>query len=94
MMYEHPAIHEACVIGVPDAKQGEAVKALVSLKPAFRGEVCEQDIVDWARGRMAVYKAPRLVEFVDALPKSSTGKVLWRELQERQRAAAGQEGMA
>jgi len=88
MMYEHPAIHEACIIGVPDARQGEAVKAIVSLKPAFRGEVQAQDIVDWARERMAVYKAPRLVEFVDALPKSGTGKILWRELQEAHRAAA------
>ncbi len=91
MMYEHPAIHEACVIGVPDAKQGEAVKALVALKPAFRGEVREQDIVDWAREHMAVYKAPRLIEFVEALPKSSTGKILWRELQEQHRAATGGE---
>ncbi len=91
MMYEHPAVHEACIIGVPDAKQGEAVKALVSLKPGFRGEVSEQDIVDWARDRMAVYKAPRLVEFLDALPKSGTGKILWRELQEQHRAAASRE---
>jgi len=88
MMYEHPAIHEACVIGVPDGKQGESVKALVALKPGFRGEVSEQAIVDWARGRMAVYKAPRIVEFMDALPKSGTGKILWRELQEQHRAAA------
>jgi fatty-acyl-CoA synthase len=91
MMYEHPAIHEACVIGVPDAKQGEAVKALVSLKPGYRGEVREQDIVDWARARMAVYKAPRIVEFMDALPKSGTGKILWRELQEQHRAASMKE---
>jgi fatty-acyl-CoA synthase len=88
MMYEHPAIHEACVIGVPDAKQGEAVKAVVALKPGLRGEVSEQDIVAWARERMAVYKAPRFVEFVDALPKSGTGKILWRELQEASRAAS------
>ena len=94
MMYEHPAVHEACVIGVPDARQGEAVKALVALKPGFRGEVREQDIVDWARQRMAVYKAPRLVEFIDALPKSGTGKILWRELQEQHRAAAAKEGEA
>ena len=91
MMYEHPAIHEACIIGVPDARQGEAVKAIVSLKPAFRSEVQTQDIVDWARSRMAVYKAPRLVEFVDALPKSGTGKILWRELQEQHRAAAAKQ---
>jgi fatty-acyl-CoA synthase len=88
MMYEHPAVHEACVIGVPDAKQGEAVMALVALKPGQRGEVREQDIVAWARERMAVYKAPRIVKFVDSLPKSGTGKILWRELQETHRAAA------
>ena len=94
MMYEHPAIHEACIIGVPDAKQGEAVMALVSLKPGYRGEVSEQDIVAWARERMAVYKAPRIVEFMDSLPKSGTGKILWRELQDQHRAATHQEGKA
>jgi fatty-acyl-CoA synthase len=67
---------------VPDAKQGEAVMALVALKPACAAKVREQDIVAWARERMAVYKAPRIVEFIDALPKSGTGKILWRELQE------------
>jgi fatty-acyl-CoA synthase len=87
-MYEHPAIHEACVIAVPDGRQGEAVKALVVLKPGLRGEVSEQAVIDWARQRMAVYKAPRFVEFIDRLPKSGTGKILWRELQEAQRAAA------
>ncbi len=86
-MYEHPAIHEACVIAVPDGKRGESVKALVVLKPAFRGNVNERQIIDWARERMAVYKAPRAVEFMDALPKSGTGKILWRELQEAQQAA-------
>ncbi|HET6829275.1 MAG TPA: long-chain-fatty-acid--CoA ligase [Ramlibacter sp.] len=87
MLHEHPAIHEVCIIGLPDGKRGETVKALVTLKPAFRGEVTQQQIVDWARERMAVYKAPRQVEFRDSLPKSSTGKILWRELQEQQRAA-------
>jgi fatty-acyl-CoA synthase len=87
-MYEHPAIYEACIIGIEDAHRGETVKALVVLKPDQRGRVSEQDIIDWGRARMAVYKAPRIVEFLDALPKSSTGKILWRELQEAQRAAA------
>lgn len=87
-MYEHPAIHEACVIGVDDEQRGETVKALVVLKPGQRGKVSEQDIIDWGRQRMAVYKAPRIVEFMDSLPKSGTGKILWRELQQAQRVAA------
>ncbi|MDP9971823.1 fatty-acyl-CoA synthase [Variovorax paradoxus] len=87
-MYEHPAIHEACVIAVPDGRRGESVKALVVLKPQERGHVGEEDIVAWCRERMAVYKAPRVVEFLDSLPKSGTGKILWRELQEAHRAAA------
>jgi fatty-acyl-CoA synthase len=90
-MYEHPAIHEACVIAVPDGKRGETVKALVVLKPAHHGQVSEQQIIDWARERMAVYKAPRIVEFVDSLPKSGTGKILWRELQQQQRATPTKE---
>ncbi|KQU89756.1 long-chain fatty acid--CoA ligase [Variovorax sp. Root318D1] len=90
-MYEHPAIHEACVIAVPDGKRGESVKALVVLKPAQRGQVREEEIVAWCRERMAVYKAPRVVEFLDRLPKSGTGKILWRELQEAHRAATPQE---
>jgi fatty-acyl-CoA synthase len=87
-MYEHPAIFEACVVGVEDAKRGETVKALVVLKPDQRGRVSEQDIIDWGRQRMAVYKAPRIVQFMDRLPKSGTGKILWRELQEAQHVAA------
>ena len=86
-MYEHPAVHEACVVGVPDGKQGEAVKALLVLKPHARGTVSEQDVIDWSRRRMAVYKAPRFVEFVDSLPKSGTGKIDWRALQDSERAA-------
>ena len=87
-MYEHPAIHEACVIGVADEQRGETVKAVVVLKEAQRGKVSAQDIIDWSRQRMAAYKAPRIVEIVDSLPKSGVGKILWRELQEAQRAGA------
>lgn len=86
-MYEHPAIHEACVVSVEDAKRGETVKLLVVLKPAFQGQVTAQDLIGWSRERMAVYKAPRLVEFMDSLPKSNTGKILWRLLQDAQRQA-------
>ena len=84
MMYRHPAIHEVCVIGARDPRRGETVKAVVVLKPEARGQVSEQDIIDWARGQMAAYKYPRIVEFVDSLPKSGTGKIQWRLLQERE----------
>jgi len=64
------------------------VKAIVVVKEAHRGKVSEQDIVDWARANMAAYKAPRIVAFVDALPKSATGKIMWRALQEKEASAA------
>jgi fatty-acyl-CoA synthase len=85
-LYEHPAVHEACVIAVPDDKRGENVMALLVLKPAFQGQVTEQDLIDWSREHMAAYKTPRIVRFVDTLPKSGTGKILWRQLQEQERA--------
>ncbi|MEJ5990378.1 long-chain fatty acid--CoA ligase [Ramlibacter sp. PS3R-8] len=82
LMFRHPAIQEACIISARDAYRGETVKAVVVLRAAFRGQVTEQDIVDWCRENMAVYKVPRIVQFVDALPKSGSGKVMWRSLQE------------
>ncbi|MBI4987641.1 MAG: long-chain fatty acid--CoA ligase [Rhodocyclales bacterium] len=84
LLYGHPAIQEACVIGTKDAHRGESVKAIVVLKEAHRGKVSEQDIVDWARANMAAYKAPRIVAFADVLPKSATGKIMWRALQEKE----------
>ena len=86
LMYHHPAIQEACVIGVRDARRGESVKALVVLRPERRGLVSEQDVIDWAHDHMAAYKSPRTVEFVESLPRSGSGKVMWRELQEQQAA--------
>jgi fatty-acyl-CoA synthase len=80
MLYEHPAIHEACIVARPDAKQGEAVCAVVVLRPGQALD--EAGLIAWCRARMAVYKAPRAVEFRAALPKSNTGKVAWREIQE------------
>jgi fatty-acyl-CoA synthase len=79
-------VHEACVIAVPDDKRGENVMALLVLKPAFQGQITEQDVIDWSREHMAAYKTPRIVRFVDTLPKSGTGKILWRQLQEQERA--------
>ena len=84
LMYAHPAIQEACVIGTRDPRRGETVKAVVVIKEALRGKVSEQEIIDWAHGSMAAYKVPRIVQFVEALPKSATGKVMWRALQEKE----------
>ncbi|HJV85193.1 MAG TPA: long-chain fatty acid--CoA ligase [Noviherbaspirillum sp.] len=86
MLYQHPAIQEACVIAANDAKRGETVKAVIVLRDAWRGKIGAQEIIDWAHENMAAYKSPRIVEFVDSLPKSSSGKLQWRELQEREKA--------
>ncbi|MDE2174873.1 MAG: long-chain fatty acid--CoA ligase [Betaproteobacteria bacterium] len=90
LMYQHPDIAEACVVAAKDAHRGETVKAYVVLKPEARGRVSEQNIVDWSHAHMAAYKSPRIVEFVDTLPKSGTGKVQWRALQEREAALQDQ----
>ena len=86
LMFKHPAIQEACIISTRDAYRGESVKAVVVLRSSHKGQVSEQDIVDWCRDTMAVYKVPRVVEFMDALPKSGSGKVMWRALQEAEMA--------
>jgi fatty-acyl-CoA synthase len=83
MLYAHPAIQEACVIGARDEYRGETVKAVIVLRHDSK-TVTAKDIIDWAREKMAAFKAPRVVEFVDALPKTATGKILWRELQEKE----------
>ena len=85
LMFRHPAIQEACIIATQDAYRGESVKAMVVLRATHKGEVSAQDIIAWCRDNMAVYKVPREVEFLDALPKSGAGKVMWRLLQEQER---------
>jgi fatty-acyl-CoA synthase len=87
LMFRHPAIQEACIIATRDPYRGESVKAVVVLRPTHPGQVSEQDIIDWCRDNMAVYKVPRVVQFVDHLPKSGSGKVMWRALQEAEKAA-------
>ncbi len=86
LIYRHPAVQEACVIGARDAHRGETVKVLVVLRPEQRGRLSEADLISWCREQMAAYKVPRLVSFVDSLPKSGSGKIQWRELQERELA--------
>jgi long-chain acyl-CoA synthetase len=79
VLYLHPAVREAAVVGVPDAYRGETIKAVVSLKPGY--ECTPDEIKGFARSQMAAYKYPRLVEIVDELPKTTSGKILRRMLQ-------------
>jgi fatty-acyl-CoA synthase len=84
LLYKHPAVQEACIIAARDAYRGETVKAVIVLRAEARGKTTPEDIVAWSREHMAAYKAPKIVEFVDALPKSGSGKVMWRQLQDQQ----------
>lgn len=83
-LYHHPAIAEACIIGAKDPYRGETVKAVVVLNPG--ASLTDKELATWAHDHMAAYKVPRLLEVVDELPKSGSGKVLWRELQEAEAA--------
>jgi len=85
IMYRHPAIAEVGVVGVPDPYRGENVLAFVVLRPDARGRVTAEQIVEWCRAEMAVYKAPREVRFVETLPKTASGKILKRLLREQAR---------
>ncbi|MEY9872955.1 long-chain acyl-CoA synthetase [Streptacidiphilus sp. MAP12-33] len=78
VLMTHPAISLAAVVGVPHASHGEEVKALVILEPAAR--TTPEELIDWSREQMAGYKYPRIVEIVDSLPMTATGKILKREL--------------
>jgi fatty-acyl-CoA synthase len=82
LMHRHPDIVEACVIASPDPRRGETVKACIVASPAARDRLTGQDVIDWCKTQMAAYKCPTKVEFVDSLPKSGAGKVLWRALTE------------
>jgi fatty-acyl-CoA synthase len=86
MLFRHPAVQEACVIAARDPYRGETVKAVIVLRHEARGRTTADDIRSWAREQMAANKVPQYVEFVDALPKSGSGKEMWRLLQEKEQA--------
>jgi hypothetical protein len=79
VLYQHPAVREAAVVGMPDAYRGETIKAVISLKPGQT--VTPEEIRAFARERMAAYKYPRVVEIMDDLPKTTSGKIMRRLLQ-------------
>lgn len=84
-LYAHPGVKEAAIISRPDPRRGETVKAVVVRNENATLE--EQELIEWCRGCMSAYKVPRSVEFVDALPKSGSGKILWRVLQDKENQA-------
>ncbi len=81
-LYKHPDIKEVAVISAPDRRRGETVKVVVVLKEEANGKTSAEDIVAWSRKHMAAYKVPRIVEFSEGLPRSGSGKIQWRTLQE------------
>lgn len=84
-LYKHPAIQQAVVVGIPDPRRGESVKAFVILNDGYDGKVTEDEIIEWSKQHMAAYKYPREVEFRTQFPMTSSGKILWRKLQEEER---------
>jgi long-chain acyl-CoA synthetase len=81
VLYAHDSVREAAVVGVPDDYRGETVKAFVSLKPGE--DASEDELIAFCKERMAAYKYPRQIEFIDELPKTASGKILRRELRDR-----------
>ena len=88
LLYKHPAVQEACIIAAHDAYRGETVKAVVVLRAEAKGKTTADDIMVWSRDNMAAYKVPKRVQFVDSLPKSGSGKVMWRLLQDQEAEAS------
>jgi len=86
VLYQHPAIKEAAVVGVPDSYRGETVKAFVAIKDSFQNKVTPEELIEFCKKRMAAYKYPRIVEIVAEIPKTITGKFLRRVLRGKEGA--------
>jgi long-chain acyl-CoA synthetase len=83
VIYQHPAVKEVAVIGLPDPYRGETVKAFVTLKQGLQDSIRADEIISFCKARMAAYKYPRQVEIVSQIPKTLTGKFLKRELRQK-----------
>jgi long-chain acyl-CoA synthetase len=84
VLYQHPAVREAAVVGVPDPYRGETVKAYVALKSGQEDSITTEELIRFCKERLAAYKYPRQVEFVSEIPKTLTGKFLRRTLREKE----------
>ncbi len=82
VLYRHPAVSEAAVVGFPDEYRGETVKAFVSISKDYQGGVTSEELIAFCKERMAAYKYPRIVEIIEEIPKTATGKFLRRQLRE------------
>jgi long-chain acyl-CoA synthetase len=82
-LYQHPAVIEAAVVGVPDDYRGETVKAFVALSADYKNKVSPAELISFCKEKLAAFKYPRIVEIIDEIPKTPTGKFLRRELRER-----------
>lgn len=80
----HEAVAKSVIIGKPDERRGDAIKAFVVLKNEYKGKITEQEIIDWCKERMATYKVPRELEFRDSVPYGNTGKLLRRVLRDEE----------
>lgn len=83
LLSDHQAILQVAAIGIPDKKREESVKAYIVLKPEYKGKITEEEIVAWSKEKMAAYKYPREVEFIEKLPATTSGKVLRRLLKDK-----------
>jgi long-chain acyl-CoA synthetase len=81
VLYTHPSVMESAVIGVPDEVMGEEVKAYIVMKEGMAAT--DEDVREFCSSRLARYKTPKYIEFVQALPKTTTGKILKRELRQQ-----------
>jgi long-chain acyl-CoA synthetase len=85
-LIKHPAVAQVAVIGKNDKRRGQIVKAFIVLKAKNKNRITEQEIIDWTLEKMATYKRPREIEFINSIPVSGPGKILRRKLVEREEA--------